>query len=86
MPALTLRDVPEDLQSWIKSQASAHHRSVNKEVIALLDGLRTGGNPPRTRPSLDQILALGQRCAALPELDARQADEIMGYDDNGLPG
>jgi antitoxin VapB len=85
MPALTLRDVPEDLQRWIKNQASAHHRSVNKEVIALLDELRTGGGTPRQRPAPEHILALGKRCAALPELDARSAEAILGYDDNGLP-
>lgn len=24
-------------------------------------------------------------CAALPDLDSRSADEIIGYDENGLP-
>ncbi|MGF1548766.1 MAG: Arc family DNA-binding protein, partial [Thiotrichales bacterium] len=33
---MTLRDLPDDLHDWIKQQAAAHHRSVNKEVIALL--------------------------------------------------
>jgi antitoxin VapB len=86
MAVLTLRNVPEDLQRWIKSQANAHHRSVNKEVIALLDELRTGENASRLRPTPEHILALGKRCAALPELDARSAEAILGYDDNGLPG
>jgi hypothetical protein len=31
------------------------------------------------------ILAISQRCAELPELDTRSADEILGYDKNGLP-
>ena len=33
-----------------------------------------------------QLLALGAHCAALPDLDLRTADEILGYDENGLPG
>jgi antitoxin VapB len=31
---------------------------------------------------LDDIL---RRVAALPTLDSRTADEILGYDENGLP-
>jgi antitoxin VapB len=32
-----------------------------------------------------EILEIGRRCAALPDLDARTADEILGYDEHGLP-
>jgi antitoxin VapB len=28
-----------------------------------------------------RLKALGEECAALPDLDARSADEIIGYDD-----
>ncbi|MGO9061174.1 MAG: type II toxin-antitoxin system VapB family antitoxin [Candidatus Binataceae bacterium] len=33
----------------------------------------------------DEILAISKRCAALPDLDRRSADEIIGYDRHGLP-
>lgn len=33
----------------------------------------------------DDILEIGSRCAALPVLDPRSPDEILGYDENGLP-
>ena len=32
-----------------------------------------------------EILEIGRRCAALPDHDTRPADEILGYDENGLP-
>lgn len=32
-----------------------------------------------------EILEIGRRCAALPDLDARSADEICGCDEHGLP-
>jgi antitoxin VapB len=32
-----------------------------------------------------EILDIGRRCAALPDLDARSADEILGYDEHGVP-
>lgn len=33
----------------------------------------------------DEILEIGRRCAALPVLDPRSPDELLGYDENGLP-
>jgi antitoxin VapB len=34
----------------------------------------------------DELQEIGRRCAALPTLDERPAEEILGYDDDrGLP-
>jgi antitoxin VapB len=33
----------------------------------------------------EQILKIAQRCARLPAADKRSADEIIGYDEHGLP-
>ena len=32
-----------------------------------------------------EIMKIGKRCDALPDLDRRSAEEILGYDENGLP-
>ncbi len=32
------------------------------------------------------LLSIGARCASLPDVDHRSADDILGYDDDGLPG
>ena len=32
-----------------------------------------------------ELLEIGRRCAALPDLDSRTPDEILGYDEHGLP-
>jgi antitoxin VapB len=32
-----------------------------------------------------EILEIGKRCASLPDLDTRTPDEILGYDEYGLP-
>jgi antitoxin VapB len=29
-------------------------------------------------------MEIGRHCAALPDLDARSPDEIIGYDENGM--
>ncbi len=33
----------------------------------------------------EKIMRIANRIAALPVLDDRSADEILGYDENGLP-
>ena len=85
MPTMTLRDVPDDLHAWLKQQAQAHHRSVNKEAIALLDRLRGETPAARQRTTVDEIMAIAQRVARARVLDDRSADEILGYDQDGLP-
>ena len=38
-------------------------------------------------PSLvDQLEQIAERAAGLPLLDRRTPDEIVGYDENGIPG
>jgi len=37
------------------------------------------------RSLADDLLEIGARCAALPDLDSRSADDIIGYDEHGLP-
>lgn len=32
-----------------------------------------------------ELMELGRRYAALPDADTRGADDILGYDENGLP-
>ncbi len=41
---------------------------------------------PRGPKLAEELLAIGRRCAALPIKDKRSLDEILGYDENGLPG
>lgn len=38
--------------------------------------------PPRLR---DEIRKIRKRCSRLPVVDPRSPDEILGYDDRGLP-
>jgi antitoxin VapB len=34
---------------------------------------------------IEDVMEIGRHCAALPLLDPRSADEILGYDKHGLP-
>lgn len=82
---LTIQDIPDDLYSWLQQQAAGHSRSLSKEVIAVLESCRPAPARPRRKPTVEEIMAIAHRCSALPVLDGRSADEIVGYDENGIP-
>lgn len=52
---------------------------------ALEERLRRVGSAARKAALLEDLAASRRRWSALPILDARTADDIIGYDDNGLP-
>jgi antitoxin VapB len=52
---------------------------------ALEERLRRLGGEREKSTLLDDLAEIRQRCAALPILDHRQPDEIMDYDEHGLP-
>jgi antitoxin VapB len=56
--------------------------AVTIAVQERLARLRTVRRPRRLAEELDEIAL---RCAALPVLDERSEDEILGYDAGGLP-
>lgn len=55
-------------------------------VIALRERLARLRRRPRRRRLRDELREIARRCAELPTLDDRSADDILGYDDRGLPG
>jgi antitoxin VapB len=54
-------------------------------VVALHERLARETGRDRTVPLRDELAAIRRRCASLPVLDRRPAEEILGYDEHGLP-
>lgn len=52
---------------------------------ALRERLERLERAPVRRRLADELDAIAQHAASLPLLDPRSADEILGYDSNGLP-
>jgi antitoxin VapB len=52
---------------------------------ALQDRLARVRRERAGRRLADELDDIALRCARLPVLDARDADEILGYDEHGLP-
>lgn len=43
MSAVVIRDLPPDIHQRLKTEAQRHHRSMNREIIAILEK-EVGGN------------------------------------------
>jgi antitoxin VapB len=73
-------------EKFVRELASAAGETVTtavrKAAEERLERVRRSGTERRLA---DEILEIGRRCAALPDLDRRSADEILGYDEWGLP-
>jgi len=56
--------------------------AVTKALRERMESLKRRGRRKRLADELDEIAL---HCAALPVLDKRSDDEIIGYDENGMP-
>lgn len=54
-------------------------------VVALRERLARHAGRTRPVPLHEDLAAIRRRCAALPVIDSRSAEEILGYDERGLP-
>ena len=54
-------------------------------VVALRERLARLRGRSKRRSLRDELREIGRRCAELPTLDERPADEILDYDERGLP-
>ena len=54
-------------------------------ITALSERLKRNQGRSAVPRLKDQLLEIGRRCAALPDLDTRSPDEILGYDAAGVP-
>ncbi len=63
------------------------HRRGTTMTQAVVDALAEAleRTPPAASPKLERLREISARSAALAVLDDRPADEILGYDSEGMP-
>jgi antitoxin VapB len=55
-------------------------------IVSMRERLRRETNLREDKRQLvEDLMAIGRHCASLPVYDNRSADEILGWDENGLP-
>jgi antitoxin VapB len=68
-----------------KELARESGTTVTASVIDALEQALRRVRGRKTAPSvLEAILEVSERCAALPDLDTRTPEEILGYDQRGV--
>ena len=76
----------EKAERLAKAVAKLTGESLTQAVTQALEE-RLGRLETKTakKPLVDELLEISRQCAALPVLDHRTPDEILGYDEDGLP-
>lgn len=79
-----LKGFPIRIRSLIKREADNHRRSLTQEAIVLIEeGLLARAASHNLKR--DQIDAILDRYHQLPTMDNRSMDDIIEYDEVGLP-
>lgn len=82
--ALSIKDPEADRLA--RELAAATGESLTEAVVVSLRERLVRQKGRNNRPRLsEELQAIRLRCAALPVLDDRPADELLGYDETGLP-
>jgi hypothetical protein len=81
---LQLKGVPARLKSLIQREADGHRRSLTQEAIVLIEEglLARASSHNLKRDQIDEIL---DRYHQLPTIDKRPMNDIIEYDELGLP-
>lgn len=72
-------------EHYVRALAAATGEGVTLAVRKAAQERLQRINRDRTGRLTAELLEIGRRCAALPDLDSRSADEIIGYDEHGVP-
>ena len=81
--SLNIKDAKTD--KLAREVAELAGESITEAIRRSLEERREKLKRGRKRRSLaEELDQIGARCAALPDLDTRPADDILGYDKKGL--
>ena len=88
MSTMTVRELPSDLQAFLKADAAANQRSMNKQVLVALQEYREAKQAAVMRPKTPEEKMAAMRIiqaeiAKVVVHDGRTDDEIIGYNEFG---
>lgn len=75
----------DEVERLVREVARAEQISLTEAIHSALKAYLAQVRGKRREPALREILlGIGARCAAMPDLDRRSANEILGYDEFGV--
>jgi antitoxin VapB len=86
---ISLAPETEQLARLVAARSGTTPERVLKEAVEArareMGVMPTGNHRRPDKPSADRMMAISERFAAYPVLDPRSPDEIIGYDEFGVP-
>jgi len=86
--ALSIRDPETDrlVRELSKLTGESMTEAVRRAVRERLERTRGGDTPDdEAAKRFEAMMAIARKCAALPVVDDRSEDEILGLDSDGIP-
>jgi len=81
--ALNIKDPEAD--RVVRRLAAVTGESITEAVTRAAEERLARLGHQRRDDLLIEIASIAERCGALPELDHRSAEDIVGYDEHGIP-
>lgn len=81
--ALNIKDPETDL--YVRRLARLTGRSITDSVKLAVKEQVAREEQRQGKASFEELLAIAERCASRPIVDNRSDDEILGYDEFGIP-
>lgn len=81
--ALSIKDPEADRLA--REVAKATGESLTTAVVQSLRERLARLRRPRGQPLSEELLKIGRRCSRLPLQDQRSPEDLIGYDEHGLP-
>jgi antitoxin VapB len=73
-----------DAEKWAQELVSLTGETLTQAVLTALQERLNKEKQNHVKSLKDELLQIGKRCAALPVLDNRSPEEILGYHKNGV--
>ncbi|MGS0742405.1 FitA-like ribbon-helix-helix domain-containing protein [Glaciimonas sp. GG7] len=82
---MTIKQMPADLKRYWAEEAKRHDRSMNKEVLRVLEEERARRETAKVPgKDMDSIMVAASRLQSFALIDQRPIEEIL-YDEEGMP-
>jgi antitoxin VapB len=80
-------DVEKSARKLARITGESLTEATQRAIDERLARLQPANRSTRAQTQLEKdLMRIARQCASLPDLDTRTADEILGYDAEGLPG
>ena len=78
------REVEELARELARLSGKPITEAVRDSLKRELERAKIVARPAHKDGLAERLMEIGRRCASLPELDSRSADEILGYNERGV--